>query len=169
MSEKVQFKAGDLVCIPHYSNKIFKLSDKPTGISMLYSFEDCKLFADIFPIVESGTVAEGGQVICHATQENYERLSATFTNIEFEPPPKRKEPKEVIKAMIKGGWKMIPCCDVNDDRENPPFGIHILSSSTFETVDTEKIIGKLIPFDPKTSLEIIDFIDGEVVLENEND
>lgn len=86
--KEVKFKSGDLVYIPHYSNKIFKLSDKPTGISMLYSFEGCKLFADIFPIDESGTVEEGGQIICHATQQNYERLSETFTNVTFEPPPK---------------------------------------------------------------------------------
>lgn len=158
MSE-VKFKVGDLVYCPSETPEVCKIEFVGVDKLILNIKTSCKVYND-------GTNAVNMPVILPATQENYELLSKLYPNVTFEPPPKRKEPKEVIKAMIKGGWKMIPCCDVNDDRENPPFGIHVISSSTFETVDTEKIIGKLIPFDPKTALEIIDFIDDKCVLEN---
>lgn len=41
---------------------------------------------------------------CHATQENYERLQATFTDIDFEQPPKPLMGIELAKAMLDKGW-----------------------------------------------------------------
>lgn len=41
--------------------------------------------------------------ICHATQENYERLQATFTDIDFEAPPKPLTGIELAKKLIAKG------------------------------------------------------------------
>ena len=55
--------------------------------------------------------------ICHATPENYERLQATFTDIEFEPPPKELAGSDLCRAMLEKGWKYVPCYvhDGSDD------------------------------------------------------
>lgn len=47
--------------------------------------------------------------ICHATQENYERLQATFTDIEFERPPKPLVGSDLCRAMLDKGWVSVPC------------------------------------------------------------
>ena len=44
-----------------------------------------------------------GDCCCHATQENYERLQATFPGIEFEAPPKPLTGIELAKKMIAKG------------------------------------------------------------------
>ena len=44
-----------------------------------------------------------GDCCCHATQENYERLQATFTDIEFEQPPKPLTGIELAKKLIAKG------------------------------------------------------------------
>ena len=38
--------------------------------------------------------------VCHATQENYERLQATFPNINFEAPPKELKGSDLARAML---------------------------------------------------------------------
>ena len=54
---------------------------------------------------------------CHATQENYERLQATFPDIEFEQPPKELKGSDLCRAMLEKGWKYVPCYvhDGSDD------------------------------------------------------
>ena len=47
--------------------------------------------------------------ICHATQENYERLQATFPHIEFEQPPKPLSGDELVRAMLTKGIKNVLC------------------------------------------------------------
>ncbi|VWX29764.1 hypothetical protein ENHY17A_110277 [Moraxellaceae bacterium 17A] len=47
--------------------------------------------------------------ICHATPENYERLQATFPDIEFEHPPKELKGSDLARAMFDKGWKFVPC------------------------------------------------------------
>ena len=58
-----------------------------------------------------------GDCCCHATQENYERLQATFTDIEFEQPPKELKGSDLCRAMLDSGWKYVPCYvhDGSDD------------------------------------------------------
>jgi len=58
-----------------------------------------------------------GDCCCHATQENYERLQATFPNIKFEAPPKELKGSDLCRAMLEKGWKYVPCYvhDGSDD------------------------------------------------------
>lgn len=157
MSE-VEFKVGDLVYYPNISNKIGKI----VGTSVIAN-DPCCLKVDIDEtaifVTKDGKFVVNAPipVIYHATQKNYEWLSATFPNVTFEPPQKRKEPKEVIKAMLESGWKSVPV--LYTERGSECIGY---AKKTYLTMTA-------IPFDPKTGKTIIDFIDGEVVLESENE
>ena len=50
-----------------------------------------------------------GDCCCHATQENYERLQATFPDIEFEAPAKPLSGDALVKAMLTKGIKNVLC------------------------------------------------------------
>lgn len=54
--------------------------------------------------------------ICHATKENYERLQATFPDIEFEQPPKPLSGDELVRAMLTKGIKNVLCLWGNGDK-----------------------------------------------------
>lgn len=47
--------------------------------------------------------------ICHATHKNYERLQATFHDIDFEAPPKPLSGDELVRAMLTKGIKNVLC------------------------------------------------------------
>ena len=56
--------------------------------------------------------------ICHATQENYERLQATFPDIEFEQPPKELKGSDLCFEKLRNGKKLVMCAvsDLSDER-----------------------------------------------------
>lgn len=175
MSEKVKFKVGDLVYYPNISNKIGKI----VGTSIIANAPCClKVAIDDTAIftTKDGRFAVNAPipVIYHATQKNYEWLSATFANVTFEPPPKCKEPKEIIKAMLESGWEYIACW-ASESIETPN------STNAYELIcgicningigtyfKGNKYNWKYVtPFDLKTGKTIIDFVDGKAVLEGE--
>ena len=49
---------------------------------------------------KNNEVRAGVSYICHATTENYERLQATFPDIEFEQPPKPLTGSDLARAML---------------------------------------------------------------------
>ena len=57
------------------------------------------------------------ETLCHANQENYERLQAIFPDIEFEQPAKELKGSDLARAMLDKGWKFVPCYvhDRSDD------------------------------------------------------
>ena len=66
---------------------------------------------------KNNEVRAGVFSICHATPENYERLQATFPDIEFEAPAKPLKGSDLCRAMLAKGWKYVPCYvhDGSDD------------------------------------------------------
>lgn len=89
-----RFKVGD----PVY----FDLSGRIAVIDKLDGSND-------FSINNSG-ISEGlMKSVCLATQENYERLQATFPHIEFEKPPKPLSGDELVRAMLTKGIKNVLC------------------------------------------------------------
>ena len=56
--------------------------------------------------------------ICHATTENYERLQATFTDIEFEQPPKPLTGSDLCFEKLRNGKKLVMCAvsDLSDEK-----------------------------------------------------
>lgn len=183
MSE-VKFKVGDLVYCPSISPDVLEVlpvddwqMKKKTPIRLPAINDDVVLF-----LTELGVdIHSKMPVIVHATQENYELLSKLYPNVTFEPPPKRKEPKEVIEAMLESGAILIPCLVVDYDdnrildykkatRHNSSVLIYGISEngrflSTNPHCSSYKYA---VPFDIETGKVIIDFVDGEVVLEGEN-
>lgn len=92
-------------------------------------------------------------------------------NAEFEPlPPKQKEPKEIIKAMLDAGYKYVPCraCDIKPPSELAgKVLVHKVNcNSRFPFQSGRNTWKYAMPFAIKTGKTIIDFIDGEVILEN---
>ena len=58
---------------------------------------------------KNNEVRAGVSYICHATPENYERLQATFTDIDFEQPPKPLSGDGLVRAMLTKGIKNVLC------------------------------------------------------------
>lgn len=169
--KEVKFKAGDLVYCPSETAKICQLkAGKYSGMSLIIEIST-QISSEIH-LTADGRLNIGKDVyyIVHATQENYELLSKLYPNVEFEPPPKRKEPKEIIRAMLKAGYDGVPCkTECGRDRyictgivENEFFSFQYDS-------DEDSAYSSGIPYYPKTGQKIIDFVDGEVVLESEDD
>ena len=98
-----EFKAGDKV--------YFGFSKNIEEIERFLNFWD-----GIYAKSKSGNLCPL-KTCCHATKENYERLQATFTDIEFERPPKELKGSDLCRAMLEKGWKYVPCYvhDGSDD------------------------------------------------------
>lgn len=167
-----EFKVGDLVYFPKMTQKICVLSD---GIPKYLT--DRPLCID--GLTENGnkratfycdgkqSKKHNGQSIFHATQENHELLSKLYPNVEFEQPPKRKEPKEIIRAMLDYGYHGVPCKTECGRDKYICTGIVEGEFYPFQyDNDEDNAYGSGIPYHPKTGLKIVDFIDGKCVLEN---
>lgn len=93
--------------------------------------------------------------LCHATPENYERLQATFTDIEFEQPPKPLTGSDLARAMLDKGWKYVPCYMSNTSDKN---AVELDDCGVIYTVNHNGNFGDgygeiwchAVPFDPRT-------------------
>lgn len=94
--------------------------------------------------------------LCHATQENYERLQATFPNIKFERPPLTGS--DLARAMLDKGWKYVPCY-VSEDSDVDAIDhcytdiiVHQDKSGTryFRNENNGQGWDYAVPFDPRT-------------------
>ena len=96
----------------------FKVGDK-VYLGLSAKIEVIKNFTTInsreYIDVKSGKLCDS-EICCHATQENYERLQATFPDIEFEQPPKPLSGDDIVKAMLKKGIKNVLCLWGNGDK-----------------------------------------------------
>lgn len=163
-----EFKVGDLVYCPLLGEKIIRIEHakdcpKPLVVKNNYVawFLDCTGNPNY-------AYNSGMPFIFHATRENYELLSKLYPNVEFEPP--RKKPKEIIKAMLESGQECVPCYTSETEK--------VLKSS----YKKELIVGIknnyfvswaggnkfAVPFDPKTGKVIVDYVNGQIVLESGN-
>ena len=137
------FKAGDKVYCRIHEPKIFTIlgvdSDNTAhfGESDKYGYEWWSF-----------------KNLCHATQENYERLQATFPAIEFEQPPKPLTGSDLARAMLQKGWNLVPCV-VSDKSDNDALiqdyvaFVNEWNGKEFEHGDTA-ICVFAVPFDPRT-------------------
>ena len=67
---------------------------------------------------KNNEVRAGISYICHATRENYERLQATFPDIEFEAPPKPLTGSDLCFEKLRNSKKLVICAvsDISDER-----------------------------------------------------
>ena len=87
---------------------------------------------------KNNEIRAGVAHICHATPENYERLQATFSDIEFEQPAKELKGSDLARALIKKGWVGFNCLCGHSGDENAitdTIVIGINNDGKFTTID----------------------------------
>lgn len=162
MSE-VKFKNGDLVYCPAESEKVCKITSW-NGTSSLSVLNNL--------ITEAGMLCSDNNYhfktpfVVYANQENHELLSKLYPNVSFEPPPKQKEPWEVIDAMLNAGHKYV-LCEVrrSKDGQDSHKIDAIVGFYRFFVRASDYLWDEATPITSKGQ-KIIDFIDGKCVLEN---
>ena len=93
--------------------------------------------------------------ICHATQENYERLQDTFPNIKFEKPAKELKGSDLARALIKKGWVGFNCLCGHSGDENAitdTIVIGINNDGKFTTIDG-RLFSNAIPMKGRLPLK----------------
>lgn len=160
------FKEGDKVYYPMATNEILKVT--PT-FRVYYLSTEAETDDDMLNTI---LTPKGKLFRFHhnpaffpATQEWYDKLVHVYPDLER--PPVKKSSKEIIQAMLDDGWTYIPCrvddykgrydyvglVNLVDDTKSYPF----IGNSEWKYAT---------PFDPRTGKGIIDYVDGEVVLED---
>lgn len=147
-----KFKVGDKVYCPYYGTDVFEVQPNEWD-------EDL----DKYPLMVGAKTytVEGKnfdhsplQDIFHATPENHELLEKLY-GVEFERPPAKPTGKEIVKAMLARGDKVVLCW-VSDTNKHPTSSNSIaLITSVSETVTyvTEPDGTNWLyatPFDPRT-------------------
>lgn len=159
------FKQGDLVYCPIATNEVLKVTP-----SLNIRYKDTNDYNRSIGVYDDGkwTDTHHNPAIFPATQEWYDKLVHIYPDLEK--PPVKKTPKEIIQAMLDDGWDCVPCY-VHDENKTPNKNNRreIISEarnySNYPFV-TDTVAWKYaIPFDPKTGKTIVDYVDGEVVLE----
>lgn len=162
---KVKFKVGDLVYCPSISSEILNIKVLPIDVMVFdithsISRNDCGFVsylnnAAIVRLDNGCCTKTHFQKIVHATTENHRLLSKLYPNVAFEPPPKRKEPREIIEAMLDNNYPF-----VLSSKEN--YALFLCNETNINefNLDDYFIVSK------ETGQFIIDFVDGEVVLED---
>lgn len=133
-----KFKVGDKV--------YFGVNPKIQTIESLHAYDNIKF-------IGTWGCAHAKQC-CHATPENYERLQATFPDIEFEQPPKSLTGSDLARAMVDKGWFIIDCyvSAISDEDalrfRNKRMQVALFGDGLF--TDGVKQFPFAVPFDSKT-------------------
>ena len=170
-------KHGDLVYYPVASNS-------PIRVDEFVTHANGRAYPIIIPMQENGKrsfTRDGKMYTCDknptifpATQEWYEKLVLVYPNLEAPPPPApKKSSMDVIKAMLDDGYSRIPCyVSVINEEPNNEMCIDLLldiDDSGSSSTPCRCVGGKwkyARPFDVKTGRVIVDYVDGQAVLED---
>lgn len=144
------FKAGDKVYCPKVSNKVLTLENTECSkYSVKISLESGMIRS--FMIDGNHFHLDLNPSIFPATQEWYDKLVHAYPNLEK--PHTKKKPREIIQALLDDGWNIVPV--IYRESEHEYFGY---ANRTYTTMTA-------IPIDPKSGKVIVDYVNGEVVLE----
>lgn len=169
---KNKFKAGDRVYCPHLTSNILRCvysKNSPSLLAIEYHNKLIDITKDGKFWNKQGLVND----VFPATQEWYELLSRTYPDVTFEQLPEPKEPKEIIKAMLESGkWHLVNYVvygNANQKTKNK-----VISKRQFRAMNYDDYFGRYAycnveVIDPNTGKTIIDFVNGEAVLENKNE
>ncbi|WFF39249.1 hypothetical protein LU290_03235 [Moraxella nasibovis] len=160
------FKEGDKVYYPTVSNKALTLrasvGSGPYIVGLVWGGIGDK---DSFTADGKRYHTDPNPSIFPATQEWYDKLVHVYPDLEN--PPTQKGAIDIILAMIEADWGYIPC-RVSDDEDD--FDYVDLINSIILTSTASYVGSKewkfAVPFDPQTNKNIIDFVNGEIVLED---
>lgn len=103
-----KFKAGDKVYFPALGGNIVELRENESGFAAYALIaERCGRYRSVNTLGREWS-ADAVPSIFHATPENHELLERLY-GIDFEKPPAKPTPKEIIEAMLKRGDELVPC------------------------------------------------------------
>lgn len=161
------FKVGDKVYYPTVSNSVLTLIDSeaelyPVRVDYTEGYESFTTEGKLH-----GTHLNPS--IFPATQEWYDKLVHVYPNLEK--PSKRKDPKEIIQVMLDDGNEGVLCWLSDSDREpDMTCAVGIVSKFRYEkfVCDAGGLWLYATPIMPVKSLSqtVVDFVDGELVLED---
>lgn len=123
LSKSAENPLQDMKLTPEFETEAseprFKVGDKVyyRADEEIFVISDVSDFGDV-QIKDWREDYHNSKYFCHATQENYERLQATFPRIEFEKPPKPLTGSDLARAMLDKGWKYVPCYVSNTSDKN---------------------------------------------------
>ena len=164
-------KHDDLVYYPVASNS-------PIRVDEFVTHTNGRAYPIIIPMSENGKrsftrdgkmyTCDNNPTIFPATQEWYEKLVLVYPNLEA---PK-KSSMDVIKAMLDDGYHRIPCyVSIVNEEPNNELCIDLLFDidDSCSSIPCHCVGGKwkyARPFDVKTGRVIVDYVDGQAVLED---
>ena len=148
-------------------NTTFKVGDK------VYKFGDAdvktilEVFEDGYMNLSNYPHSVNHEVICYATQENYEMLCKPYPHIEFEQPPKPLTGNDLTKGMFERGTFAV-VCKCSDTSESSAITFSPLrlivgySNGRFEE-NNGKCWNYAVPFDPKTEILLTEDVLNETI------
>lgn len=167
----VFLKVGDRVYCPRYTSRILKVvysQSSPSKMAIEFGNKLIDTTKDGRFLENQGLVND----IFPATQEWHKRLSDLYLGVFFEQPPKRKEPKEIIKAMFGSNkWYLVNYVvygNLNQKPKNKTITKRQFLSMNYDEYFNRYAYCNVEIIDPNTGKTIIDFVDGKIVLECEN-
>ena len=106
-----EFKAGDFVYCPHIGTQIFALEDNDSvNYPLCFTYYNDGGYKVSITFTLDGMEAKEYKTpqIFHATPEMKAKLDDLY-GVEFEKPPVKPTSKEIVKAYLDRGDKVVPC------------------------------------------------------------
>lgn len=166
-----QFKVGDKVYSPKNSNKILLVGENKSGS------ENYPLAVGGFSFTTDGKhlTYDKTPSVFHATSENHELLTKLY-GMEFEAPTVKSSSREIIQAMLASGYHGVLCriAVVDEDDDNIvycysyDYALEVLEDkiSFSNRIIHNDQLNLVSPFHQKEGMEIVDFVNGKIVLQN---
>ena len=162
----INFKVGDKVYFPTGTNEVLEVS---SDLTVSYLAADGSTHHVGIKKYNKFYNFHRNPSFFLATQGWYDKLVHVYPDLEE--PPTEKTAREVIQEMLDDGWLGVSCW-VSDDDKNPNINnntdviLDIREGSDY-IFKTDSVSWKYArPLELKSGKAIIDYVDGEIVLED---
>ena len=147
-------------------NTNFKVGDKVYKYGETDVKTVLEVFEDGYMRISNYLHRVNHEVICHATQENYEMLCKPYPHIQFELPPKEITRSDLTKEMFKRGT-FVAVCKCSDTSEimaiaMSPLRLIVGYSDGYFEENNGKFWKFAIPYDPKTEIPLTEDVLNDI-------